>query len=189
MEIRLATEEDIPRMQEIFRHARQFMADKGNPNQWTEGYPAAELIREDIAHGDCFVCLSEGRTVATFVLRSGDDPTYTVIYDGQWPDSRPYATIHRIASSGDRHGIFHSLRHPAYRHSPGQRAHAPCYRQRGFHLLWPDPLLERRRTTGLSPVKNTKGRIETLPTDLSNKNTKGRVNALPICFGCCRVKT
>ena len=127
MEIRLATEEDIPRMQEIFRHARQFMADKGNPNQWTEGYPAEELIREDIAHGDCFVCLSEGRTVATFVLRSGVDPTYTVIYDGQWPD----------------------------------------------------PLLERRRTTGLSPVKNTKGRIETLPTDLSNKNTKGRVNALP----------
>lgn len=55
MEIRLATEEDIPRMQEIFRHARQFMADKGNPNQWTEGYPAEELIREDIAHGDCFV--------------------------------------------------------------------------------------------------------------------------------------
>lgn len=152
MEIRLATEEDIPRMQEIFRHARQFMADKGNPNQWTEGYPAEELIREDIAHGDCFVCLSEGRTVATFVLRSGVDPTYTG-------------------------------------HSPGQRAHAPCYRQRGFHLLWPDPLLERRRTTGLSPVKNTKGRIETLPTDLSNKNTKGRVNALPICFGCCRVKT
>lgn len=106
MEIRLATEEDIPRMQEIFRHARQFMADKGNPNQWTEGYPAEELIREDIAHGDCFVCISEGQTVATFVLRSGDDPTYTVIYDGQWPDNRPYATIHRIASSGDRHGIF-----------------------------------------------------------------------------------
>lgn len=109
MEIRLATEEDIPRMQEIFRHARKFMADKGNPNQWTEGYPAEELIREDIAHGDCFVCLSEGRTVATFVLRSGVDPTYTVIYDGQWPDNRPYATIHRIASGGDRHGIFHHI--------------------------------------------------------------------------------
>lgn len=109
MEIRLATEEDIPRMQEIFRHARQFMADKGNPNQWTEGYPAEKLIREDIAHGDCFVCLSEGRTVATFVLRSGVDPTYTVIYDGQWPDNRLYATIHRIASSGDRHGIFHHI--------------------------------------------------------------------------------
>ena len=163
------------------------MADKGNPNQWTEGYPAEELIREDIAHGDCFVCLSEGRTVATFVLRSGVDPTYTVIYDGQWPDNRPYATIHRIASSGDRHGIFHHIirfaltRYDTLRIDThqGQRAHAPCYRQRGFHLLWPDPLLERRRTTGLSPVKNTKGRIETLPTDLSNKNTKGRVNALP----------
>lgn len=45
----------------------------------------------------------------TFVLRSGVDPTYTVIYDGQWPDNRPYATIHRIASSGDRHGIFHHI--------------------------------------------------------------------------------
>lgn len=61
MEIRLATEEDIPRMQEIFRHARQFMADKGNPNQWTEGYPAEELIREDIAHGR-LLRLSLGRT-------------------------------------------------------------------------------------------------------------------------------
>ena len=29
MEIRLATEEDIPRMQEIFRHARQFIPQFG----------------------------------------------------------------------------------------------------------------------------------------------------------------
>lgn len=101
MEIRLATEEDIPRIQEIFRHARQFMADKGNPNQWTEGYPAEELIREDIAHGDCFVCLSEGRTVATFVLRSGVDPTYTVIYDGSGPTTvpTPRSTVSQAAGT------------------------------------------------------------------------------------------
>ena len=105
------SKKDVPVIPEVTTRPVMviFMADKGNPNQWTEGYPAEELIREDIAHGDCFICLSEGRTVATFVLRSGVDPTYTVIYDGQWPDNRPYATIHRIASSGDRHGIFHHI--------------------------------------------------------------------------------
>lgn len=107
--IRRATERDIPRMKEIFRRARQFMAAQGNPTQWTEGYPDETLIREDIAQGDCFVCQADGETIATFVLRSGDDPTYATIHDGQWPDDRPYATIHRIASSGDRHGIFHHV--------------------------------------------------------------------------------
>ena len=48
-----------------------------------------------------------GAVVATFVLRAGDDPTYRVIYDGEWPDDGPYATIHRIASDGSRKGILH----------------------------------------------------------------------------------
>lgn len=106
--IRKSAPDDIPEMMEIFAAARRFMAGTGNPNQWTEDYPGEELLKSDIASGDSHVILSEGRIVATFVLRPGNDPTYDTIYDGNWPDDLPYATIHRIASRGERKGMLHA---------------------------------------------------------------------------------
>lgn len=106
IKIRNSRLEDIPRLEEIFAIARRFMASTGNPNQWAEDYPGEERLREDIASGDSFVCVKDDRIVATFVLRGGDDPTYRIIYDGAWLDDNPYATIHRIASSGEVKGIF-----------------------------------------------------------------------------------
>lgn len=106
MTIRLATLEDMPRMQEIFAIARRFMAETGNPNQWAENYPSNEQLHEDISNGDSYLCIEDDRVVATFVLRGGDDPTYNIIYEGAWKNNNPYATIHRIASSGDVRGIF-----------------------------------------------------------------------------------
>lgn len=109
MTIRKSTEQDVPIMQEIFAIARRFMAETGNPNQWAETYPSNEQLIDDIKSGDSFVCLENDIIVATFVLRGGDDPTYDVIYEGEWKNDNPYATIHRIASSGERKGIFNSV--------------------------------------------------------------------------------
>ena len=109
MIIRKATLEDIPRMQEIFAISRKFMAETGNPNQWADTYPSVELLKEDINSGDSYLCLNEGKMVATFVLRSGNDPTYDKIYEGAWKNENPYATIHRIASSGEVKGIFKTV--------------------------------------------------------------------------------
>lgn len=106
MIIRNATEQDIPRMKEIFAIARAFMAATGNPHQWAESYPSIELLREDILSGDSYVCIEGKKIVATFVLRGGADPTYDVIYEGEWRNDNPYATIHRIASSGEVKGVF-----------------------------------------------------------------------------------
>lgn len=106
MIIRKATLEDIPLMQVVFAIARRFMAETGNPNQWAENYPSIEQLTYDINSGDSYVCLKEGKIVATFVLRGGNDPTYDVIYDGAWKNDYPYATIHRIASNGEVKGIF-----------------------------------------------------------------------------------
>lgn len=106
MTIRKATLDDIPRMREIFAIARRFMAATGNPNQWADTYPSLEQLQDDINSGDSYVCLEADRVVATFVLRGGDDPTYDVIYQGSWKNDNPYATIHRIASSGEVKGIF-----------------------------------------------------------------------------------
>ena len=108
LSIRKSAPEDIPEMLEIFAAARRFMAGTGNPDQWSEDYPGKELLKSDIASGDSHVILSEGRIVATFVLRPGNDPTYDTIYDGNWPDDLPYATIHRIASRGERKGMLHA---------------------------------------------------------------------------------
>ena len=104
--IRQTTEEDIPNIMEIFTKARKFMEATGNPHQWAENYPSEQLVKEDISSGDSFVCLRNNRIVATFVLRGGIDPTYNVIYKGAWQNDEPYATIHRIASSGEVKGIL-----------------------------------------------------------------------------------
>lgn len=106
MTIRKSTLEDIPQMLEIFAIARRFMAATGNPNQWAATYPSVEQLTADIRSGDSYLCEEEGEVVATFVLRGGNDPTYDIIYDGAWQNDRPYATIHRIASSGKVKGIF-----------------------------------------------------------------------------------
>lgn len=104
--IRKSSYDDLPRLQEIFAKARRFMAENGNPTQWDDNYPSQDMIEEDLSFQDSYVCVYDGRIVATFVLREGDDPTYAVIYDGAWIDDTPYATIHRIASSGEVRGIF-----------------------------------------------------------------------------------
>ena len=109
MIIRHSETTDLPRMKEIFNIARQFMIESGNPNQWVDGYPDEEFLREDIEHGDSYVILADGQIVATFVLRAGKDPTYDVVYDGEWLNDEPYATIHRIAASGEVRGIMHAV--------------------------------------------------------------------------------
>ena len=107
LHIRKAVTADTPRLKEIFAAARQFMVETGNPTQWTDGYPSDELLQADIDSGDCYTIANDGEhIVATFVLRPGDDPTYSTIYGGAWLSNRPYATIHRIASSGETKGIF-----------------------------------------------------------------------------------
>ena len=105
--IRKSKPSDIPRLMDIFAKARSFMASTGNPGQWADDYPGRELLLKDIGSADSYVVQAGKDVIATFVLRAGDDPTYDVIYDGEWPYSGPYATIHRIASDGSRKGILH----------------------------------------------------------------------------------
>lgn len=116
MYIHKATLEDIPQMMEIFAIARRFMAQTGNPHQWEDTYPSADLLTTDINSGDSYICMEQDEMVATFVLRGGADPTYDIIYDGAWKNDNPYATIHRIASSGRVKGIFRTVMEYALRH-------------------------------------------------------------------------
>lgn len=100
MEIRKTRPEEIDQVMAVYAHARQFMAEHGNPNQWGTTKPVREEVVEDIAQGYSYVCLENGRIAATFFYREGIDPTYVKIYDGAWIKEAPYGVVHRIASAG-----------------------------------------------------------------------------------------
>ena len=106
MNIRSSKHEDLPQLMRIYERARQFMSEHGNGNQWINGYPSEELIASEIEKGHSFVCEDKtGEIVGTFCYIEGIDPTYLKIYDGEWPNDEPYATVHRMASSGKRKGV------------------------------------------------------------------------------------
>lgn len=46
--IRLAEEKDFEIIMSIYRNARNFMKQNGNPNQWKDDYPPKNLIIKDI---------------------------------------------------------------------------------------------------------------------------------------------
>lgn len=107
MEIRHTAETDFARVMEIYAHARQFMAQHGNSDQWgPTNWPPQELIHRDIQDGHSYVCVHEGRIVGTFFYTAGEDiePTYRHIEDGEWLDTSCYGVVHRIAADGSVKG-------------------------------------------------------------------------------------
>ena len=105
MTIRPATKADLPAIRAIYASARAFMKASGNPTQWGDHYPPAELVAADVDQGHSLVVCDDEGPRGVFALIFGPDPTYAVI-EGAWPDDRPYATVHRIASDGKERGVL-----------------------------------------------------------------------------------
>lgn len=105
MKIRKTTKDDIDSILQIFKDAREFMKETGNPNQWAGGYPQKSLLLEDIGNGNSYVCEKDGLIVGTFYYKEGEDPTYKEIYDGQWLNNKPYGVVHRIATAKGSRGV------------------------------------------------------------------------------------
>ena len=105
--IRLATQDDLPRIMELIEYGRQKMRAVGNIEQWTDGNPRQETIVQDIEDENNYLVEDDGVTVATFAFMEGPEPTYEYIYQGEWIDPLgEYYVIHRIASAPNTHGIL-----------------------------------------------------------------------------------
>ena len=104
MEIRLAAMADLPKIEEIYRGARQFMRESGNASQWGSAYPAKELLISDIEGANLYAVLENEEILGVFYFRIGEDPTYVTINDGEWKNDLPYGVIHRIAVAENAHG-------------------------------------------------------------------------------------
>ncbi len=101
--IRKSEKADLERILEIYAHARAFMAEHGNPNQWKDIKPTLSQIEDDIATGNGYVCICDGEIHGVMCFFIGDDPTYKTII-GKWKKGGRYAVVHRIASSGEKKG-------------------------------------------------------------------------------------
>lgn len=102
--IEKATLSQLPQIMAVYAHARQFMAQNGNPDQWGTAYPSEVMIRQDILNGKCYVNSCGDRIRAVFYFAVEADPTYGYI-EGTWLNDEPYGVIHRIAVGESGKGV------------------------------------------------------------------------------------
>ncbi len=108
MEVRKATKKDLDEILKIYKGARSFMKQTGNPDQWADIYPPRELVRSDIDNG-ALCLLTEGDTVCgVFAFLEDGDPIYDKI-DGKWLNDLPHGAIHRVASAGVAKGVLRAI--------------------------------------------------------------------------------
>ena len=127
---------DLEQILKIYAHAREVMAENGNPTQWGSGYPTRELLEDDIDTNRLFVYMVNGHMEAVFAFILGADPTYAVIEDGQWlNDTLPYGTIHRLASAGKCKGVATAVIAWCLEHCESLRADTHADNKIMQHLL------------------------------------------------------
>ena len=108
LSIRKTTYDDLDEVKNVFRYARKFMKENGNPTQWGDDKPEISLVEDDIENGNSYVVLDGDEIVGTFAFIIGIDPTYIEI-DGKWLNDDEYGTIHRIASNGKCKNMFKTV--------------------------------------------------------------------------------
>ena len=104
MIVRKADFNDLQDILTIYDSARQFMSAAGNPTQWGKKNPPPERTEQDVNENNLYVVEDDGNILAVFYYTFADDPTYAVIYDGEWLNDLPYGVIHRIAVSDNARG-------------------------------------------------------------------------------------
>ena len=102
--------------------AKTIMRQSGNMHQWGDGYPSESAIIADMESNGSFVVEDDGRIVGYFAFLPSPEPTYDIIYDGEWlDDQQPYHVVHRIASYPDAHGIFTTIMDYCFYHDTNIR--------------------------------------------------------------------
>lgn len=81
---------------EMIEKGRRHIASFGI-DQWQDGYPNEDTIREDIEKGRGYLLKDDDDIIAYYMLEN-HDRCYDVI-DGEWLDDSPYVVIHRSVTS------------------------------------------------------------------------------------------
>ncbi|GAA0856289.1 GNAT family N-acetyltransferase [Clostridium nitritogenes] len=103
MKLRKSVNEDINNIMQIIDEAKEALKEQGI-DQWQNGYPNDDVIRNDILNNDSYVFIKNNEIVATSVVSFDGEKTYDKIYDGNWISNDEFAVIHRIAISNKYKG-------------------------------------------------------------------------------------
>ena len=103
--IRLGKIEELNDILNVYDIAKTFMYNSGNKTQWNSNYPNKDIIIDDINKNNLYVILDNDIICGVFVFIIGIEPNYEYI-EGSWKYDLEYGTIHRLASSQTKKGIF-----------------------------------------------------------------------------------
>lgn len=106
--MRATVEDDLDKVMEIIDAARDFIAAQ-NIDQWTNGYPLIDDIRNDIDNGWSYVLLNADKEiVGTAAVSFDGEPTYHQVFEGNWEYEGAYAVVHRLCIDPSMHGRGYS---------------------------------------------------------------------------------
>ena len=130
--VRKAVMDDFPVILNIYATARAFMAKTGNPTQWADGHPSADLLWECILAQKLFVFTDPddfSQIRGCFYFAIENDPTYAQISEGSWLSDAPYGVIHMVASDGQVHGFLRKVLDFASTHTTTTRSCSMCLKK------------------------------------------------------------
>lgn len=93
--LRLCTRQDVPMCMTFIRQARLHQEAQGF-SQWSDDYPSAALLLEDVALARGYVIEVGGVPAGYVCIDFGGEPIYDSI-KGAWQTDRPYSVMHRLA--------------------------------------------------------------------------------------------
>lgn len=97
MNLRQATTADAAKIWEILQFAIESRRLDGS-QQWQNGYPNQDSVRDDIEQGVGYVLEHEGEIASYCAALFNDEPAYDDI-DGAWLTNGDFLVVHRVAVS------------------------------------------------------------------------------------------
>jgi GNAT superfamily N-acetyltransferase len=95
IQFRKTTQQDIPQIWEILQKAIQRRKEDGS-NQWQNGYPNPEVIRNDMEKEAGFVLMDDEKVIGYCAVFINDEPAYADI-EGKWLTNDDFVVFHRVA--------------------------------------------------------------------------------------------
>jgi ribosomal protein S18 acetylase RimI-like enzyme len=93
MQIRLATEDDIPELMALVRRVVPLMVASGN-HQWDDNYPNEAVFKRDIALDQLWIAEIEGSIAGVAAVTTDQDHEYA---DANWDMTEAAIVVHRLA--------------------------------------------------------------------------------------------
>ena len=93
MQLRRATQADIPAVLDLIRRVVPSMLASGN-RQWDDSYPNARVFERDVARKQLWIAESDGQLAGVVAITSEKEPEYAHV---GWDFEEPALVLHRLA--------------------------------------------------------------------------------------------